>query len=116
MNIRDIHTTVGRPDYAHAASGAGKVEEVRPVQTAAGSTSGDSQDSVEISAAARAAAQDTKAQEMNFAKKALLGIPPLSEDRAADILKRVQEGHYSQPEVLKQIATKVVEDLSGTAG
>ena len=52
-------------------------------------------------------------QELAFARKAMLGIPPLSNERASDILKRIQEGYYSQPEVLKTIAEKFTEELSG---
>lgn len=66
------------------------------------------QDRVEISDAARAAVAGAgTTSEINFARKAMLGIPPLSEKRAADILARVQNGYYSQPDVLKQIAERV---------
>lgn len=71
-------------------------------------------DKVEISDAARAAlSRQSGGPEIDLAKKALLGIPPLSEKRAADIMTRVQNGYYSQPDVLRQIAEKVINDLGG---
>lgn len=73
-------------------------------------------DSVELSPATKAPHGSDGPQGIDFARKALLGVPPLSQDRVQDILKRVQEGYYSQPEVVKEIATRITEDLAGSNG
>ncbi len=70
-----------------------------------------SSDRVELSEAARTAQAEAVAQqrEIDFARRAMLSIPPLSQDRAEDILQRLQEGFYSQPEVLEQIAGRMID-------
>jgi hypothetical protein len=116
MNIRNVnlgneraeaYRTNSVADTARTKTGGG-TQHAQNVKSAIA-------DKVEISDAARTAlAKDAgSAAEVQFAKKALLGIPPLSEKRAADILARVQSGFYSQPEVLKQIAERVGTELSG---
>ncbi|RMH55106.1 MAG: hypothetical protein D6685_14215 [Bacteroidetes bacterium] len=110
MNIRDIQSGLARTDQTRAAA-SGKAGTVVPGQSGAreaGTPAASAQDRVEISAEARAAAtENAQARELGFARKALLGIPPLSMDRAADILQRIQEGFYSQPEVIKQVASEI---------
>ena len=74
------------------------------------------QDRLELSAAARsqqAAPEAGDPAELERARKALLGMPPLDPKRAEDIILRVQEGFYSQPDVLKQIAEGVQSALAG---
>ena len=119
MNIRDLQINQSRPDHLRSsASGeAGKVQEAAPVQPAQPVESQQqARDRVEISDAARAAANEPQVEGINFARKALLGIPPLSDERASDMIQRIQEGYYSQPEVLKQVATGVAGDLTGSSG
>lgn len=117
MNIRDIQLGPNRPDppRSEALGQSGKVAaDDAAEQQANQAAAAPARDRVEISDAARAAAADgSHTQEINFARKALLGIPPLSMDRVADILKRIQEGYYSQPEVIKQTAAGVTNDLVG---
>lgn len=118
MNIRDLK-------YGPLSSGQVRSESVGQASNvnaddasakAAGRTAASgSGDRVEISDAARAAAENTQSRELTFARKALLGIPPLSSDRVADILERVKEGYYSQPEVVKEISEKISSELLGAA-
>lgn len=117
MNIRDLYTpSTNRADQIRNGSVAGttRPDSAGSEQTKAIQPVAPVRDRVEISDAARAAAAEhEKTRQLDFAKKALLGMPPLSQERAADILKRVQEGYYSQPEVIDQVAAKVVPDLTG---
>ncbi len=109
MNIRNVNLNTDRAENyrQNTVQESGKAGAGADVRQSNG-TSQPVQDRVEISDAARAAVSDAAANtEINFARKALLGMPPLSEKRAADILARVQSGYYSQPDVLKQIAERV---------
>jgi hypothetical protein len=75
------------------------------------------QDRVEISHAARTALadeQNRQTRDLAFAQKALKSLPPLTENRAADIFKRIQEGHYNQPDAIKEIAQHLHTALTGT--
>jgi hypothetical protein len=115
MNIRDVNQSTPRTDALQrdvvggtgrmdrSSSDIDKVERVMPIP----------KDRVEISDAARAASEDTKAREVNLARKALLGIPPLSIDRAQDLLMRITEGYYSQPDILKAVSIGVSADILG---
>jgi hypothetical protein len=114
MNIRNIdlgskraeaYRTNQVADTARSGAGGG-TQQANEIKSAI-------RDKVEISDAARAAlSNDTGPREIDFAKKALLGIPPLSEKRAADIMARVQNGYYSQPDVLRQTAERLGSELS----
>lgn len=120
MNIRDLNINGNRPD-ALRSNAAAETNRVENGANAAQSQSASAPapatgDRVEISPEARAAAGAAAPEDVTFARKALLGIPPLSEDRAADILKRVQEGFYSQPEPLKAIASGLANDLTRANG
>ncbi|RMF60691.1 MAG: hypothetical protein D6746_06485 [Bacteroidetes bacterium] len=48
-----------------------------------------------------------------FARKALDALPPLSEERLEKIRRRMEEGFYSRPDVLKKVAHHVASDLLG---
>lgn len=118
MNIRDIQSGPGRAEQTRTEA-LGSTNKVAPGSQAPQEEAVSAQsvkDRVEISAAARAAAtENIQTQELGFARKALLGIPPLSQDRASDILRRIQEGFYSQPEVVKQVASEVTTEFIGVA-
>ncbi|MEM1126022.1 MAG: hypothetical protein AAGI71_05170 [Bacteroidota bacterium] len=114
MNIRDLNlgssrlNTV-RGDSTDGARGAN--QEAPGATPEASSTS----DRVEISAQARASAPATvDTQELGFARKALYGIPPLSQERIADIFQRINEGYYSTPEVIKSVAERAAGDILGS--
>lgn len=73
-------------------------------------------DRVEISREARTRAQDEEARrnrELAFAQKALLGIPPLDEEKIAELQDRIRERYYQKPEVIRDVAEKVARDLEG---
>lgn len=111
-NIGPNHTDGIRNGYVNNATrvsghDSGAVSAIQPSHAAG--------DRVEISDAARSAASDAQARDVAFARKALLGIPPLSQDRISEIMQRVQEGYYSNdPDVLKHIAAQLGQDLTGT--
>lgn len=110
MNIRNLQISADRAETyrqheVHETGRAAGGSDVKRNATAP------AQDRVEISDAARAAGQNAETTEVHLAKKALLGIPPLSDKRAADILARIQSGYYSQPDVLRQIAERVGNEL-----
>lgn len=117
MNIRDLGAGPNRMDSvrsgsANEASKAGSPASSPEASQSAGGASG--ADQVDISAAARRVAESTKEiQELAVGRKAMLSIPPLSQERASDILRRIQEGYYSQPEVVKSVADGVASDLLG---
>jgi hypothetical protein len=70
-------------------------------------------DRVELSTAARAQDADAQSAELAEAKKAYGGLPPLSPERRETILQRVQEGYYSQPDIIGIIAERLDADLTG---
>lgn len=115
MNIRDVHKGTYRPDPLRggAVGDSGKTETGAPARSENSGAAAKTMDRVELSATAQASRSETASAELDFARKALLGIPPLSEERSADILKRVQEGYYSQPERLKEIAERFTKELTG---
>jgi len=80
--------------------------EAAPSDAAAG-------DRVELSTAARAQGADAQSAELAEAKKAYGGLPPLSPERRETILQRVQDGYYSQPDIIGIIAERLDADLSG---
>lgn len=115
MNIRDLNAGSYRPDRmrsgaAEQAEQAQAQPQQNVEQTAAAKASNDS---VEISDSARAAQADGQyAADLPVAQRALTEIPPLSESRAQEIIKRVEEGYYSKPDNVKQIAEQLARDLS----
>lgn len=50
--------------------------------------------------------------ELPFARKAILGIPPLSQERVAEILERLQTRYYEQPAITREIAQRVSETIT----
>ena len=77
-----------------------------------------SDDRVDISDAGRAAqaAETSQTEELAFARKAMLGIPPLDDSRMEDIFQRINSGFYSQPEVVKQMAAGVMQTFDAAGG
>ncbi len=72
------------------------------------------EDRVEISDAAKAKAndQDKRSRELAFARKALLGIPPLTDEKITELQERIRDRYYTQPDVTENVAEKIVDDLS----
>lgn len=117
MNIRNLNLGTERVD-SYRSNNVADAARNTPVKGTQNANEFNSaiQDKVEISDAARAAlARQSGQVETDFARKALSGVPPLSEKRAADIMERVQSGFYSRPDVLRQTAEKLANELTGTA-
>ena len=117
MNIRNT-TNLQRTEALRSANvgEAGRVggENVQGPQKVA-PTAPAGRDSVEISAAARAAADDTKVRDLEFARRALQGVAPMSAERTAELSQRVQDGYYNQPDVVQETAARVADNLQGGA-
>ncbi len=119
MNIRDLNPLSGRTDRSRstsagsAAKGAdGSPSRINPEMQQKGPA-----DRVEISDAARAAqAQEEQARlrEVAMGRKAILGIPPLSQERVEEILKRVKNGYYHTPEAGRAMAEKAAGAMLGS--
>lgn len=67
-------------------------------------------DSVDLSAAGKAAQQES-VEGLGFARKALAATPELGEERIGQIMQRIQSDYYSDPEVMKDIAQKVAQSI-----
>ena len=114
MSVRDIN--LNRPEPLHT----GGVYESR--QASEGAAHGSPaatqasavKDRVEISAAARAAAEseESQARKLDFARKAYDGAPGLDAKRTAEIQQRLDSGYYSQDAVVQQIARGVAHDVA----
>lgn len=113
MNIRDVQAGAYRPDQLRSSS-TKESEEVRSDAASSAGSRGEAAaagDRVEISDQARTAlTEGRKSSELQFARKALLDVPPLSEERMAEILDRITEGYYQKPEVVQQIAQRLTND------
>jgi len=72
----------------------------------------DATDRVDLSEAARTAAQQAEATpDLEFARQALRSVPSISPERVAAILRHLQSGYYQQPVILKEIAERIVEQM-----
>ncbi len=113
MNIRNLHSgasplntrSIGSATDAYKSAPNASAKSETPANAPAG-------DRVELSDAARAQSK-AKGGELEQARQALLDQPPLDPERKEHILRRVQEGYYSQPDVIKQIAERLPADLTG---
>ena len=120
MSIRDISPLSTR----HADHLAKKpVTETQTGSSADARTKGPSvqspeaaRDRVEISEAGRKAQAGSvhSAAELDFAKKALAEAQPLSEERAAQIKARLQEGYYLTREAADVVAAGLAATLKGS--
>ncbi len=65
-----------------------------------------------ISDAAREASGDQEhiKREIEFARRALYSVPPMSKDRAEKLLKRIDEGHYYAPDIRIKLAESLADD------
>ena len=73
-------------------------------------------DRVEISNAARLASGDQEQvkREVEFARRAMYSIPPMSKDRAEELLKRLDQGHYNAPDVRVKLAESRASELASS--
>ena len=111
MNIHDINAGALRPDTLRLRS----VEQVGKPQAeaaAADAKAAQAGDRVEISETARTASQkDEIKREVEFARRAMYSMPPLSPDRAEEILERLEQGHYNAPDVRMKLSDMLTKDL-----
>ena len=78
-------------------------------------------DRLEISEAARESSESQREikREIEFARRAMYNIPPMSKERAEDLLKRLEQGYYNAPDVrmkLSQNLANAVAPGSAQAG
>lgn len=104
MNINHL---TGRPVSSSTVRGSGpdrvNADEAPRVSE---SSAAEASDRVELSASGREA-NAVGTPVLAFARKALENIPPLSQERVAEILERIKEDYYERPEVTRQIAERV---------
>lgn len=74
-------------------------------------------DRVEISDAAREVSTDQEQlkREIEFARRAMYSIPPLSKERAEALLKRLDEGDYNAPDVRMKLSEVLAGELKSKA-
>lgn len=115
MNVHDINAGARRPDPLRQRG----VEHVNipkahtAPQDAAEAKAASVGDRVEISDTARAASsqENELKREIEFARRAMYRMPPLSQDRAEEILDRLEEGHYNAPDVRMKLSDMLTKDL-----
>lgn len=109
MDIRNIGAGPSRPDQvqSHGVSDAAPIKEggatPLPPQKEASDRLDLSPESV---------GEQAKSPEISYARKALLGMPPLSPERIDVVFDRIEQGYYSQPEVVREIAERLATELS----
>jgi hypothetical protein len=82
----------------------------RPAPT--GSTSAASADRVELSGAGAGAPTPALPPEIS-ALRPDLDTPELSAERRAELEARIESGYYSRPDVLEQVAQRVLDEVTG---
>lgn len=107
-NIGSNHSEGLRNGYVHQA---GRINGSEVAAAQGNHSTAAPGDRVEISDAARTAANDTSAREMTLARKALNAISELGPERLKEIQSRIQDGYYSSPEVLQQVASRIANEL-----
>jgi len=112
MDVRDIQAGGSQrldPLQREALSGTREVSKRSGENTPEKPTS---EDRVDLSEAARTAAQQAETTpDLEFARQALRSVPSISPERVAAILRHLQSGYYQQPAVLKEIAERIVEQM-----
>lgn len=71
-------------------------------------------DRIEISQEAReaSASQDKIEREVEFARRALYSMPPLSEERAEELVDQLRQGHYNAPDVLLKLSERLSNEIA----
>lgn len=121
MKISDVNLGTQRPDVLRRKA----VE--RSESAKAGATANESSelkgavkaDRLEISDAARESSESQKEikREVEFARRAMYNIPPLSKERAEDLLKRLEQGFYNAPDVRAKLSQNLAAEIAfGPAG
>jgi len=116
MDIRSLNPSLLQADAQRqsAVGEQGHVNGRTPPIRERTSLPPEARDSIEFSPASRAhSSAAPPVKDMEFARRALLGVPPLSEKRASDIMSRIQEGYYNKPEIVQQIADRIASEITG---
>lgn len=114
MNIRNLLSGASPASPVRKAESAKDAPQSPSSPTPPSSESAQSaatQDRLELSQAALA--QREKDTALDQARKAFFDLPPLEPGRREQILQRVQQGYYSQPEMIDLIAEKLHADATG---
>lgn len=112
MNIRDLNNSANRPDSFHKGS---RGENANIELTGSNSTSEDelmvhAGDRIEISDSVHADEYKNSPQ-LDFARKVLHNMTPVSQERASEIRRRIEEGYYLKPEVVNVVAERLSSEL-----
>lgn len=113
MNIHDLTSGPHRIDALRRV-GASSTPHADTTGPDASKEAGAAADRVELSAAGRNAAteQDAIKREVEFARRAMYSIPPLSPERAEHILDQLQTGAYTAPDVLMKLTENLSNELA----
>lgn len=104
MTVRPTSSgQIPRPAIGRTDRTAGPVSASRPADPSAPTTSGVNRDDVQISSQAR------ELQQMDSAARGPGG--ELSVERMRQVLGRMNDGHYDQPEVQDQVVRRLARDL-----
>jgi hypothetical protein len=124
MKINDVNFGSHRPD-ALRKKAAEQAESVK-VNAASDDSAESSKvnsvaDRVEISDSAREVSGDQEQlkREIEFARRAMYSIPPMSKERAVELLKRLDQGEYDAPDVrmkLSEVLTRQIAPDAPEAG
>lgn len=111
MNIRELHTN--GPGRLRAPSSTPSEGVDRPEAAPAGEAgrAAGVHDLVEISGSARATQAEN--QELDRARQALREVSHLSHERTEHISRRIRDGYYSRPEVVRTVARRLAAELRG---
>lgn len=112
MNIRDLNPGLNRARALNQRAAEGPADAGLPARPGAAAPEAGS-DRVELSHTARSQAASPEAQrELDVARKALREAATLGTERADAIRARLDAGFYDDPQVLREVATR----LAGEAG
>lgn len=118
MNIQDALFGSFRPDQHRTSSveKSGKVEADAASQAStAPSAPSAVSDRVEISQTARSASAEHDRdlqREVEFARRAMYSIPPMSEERAEKLLNRLRQGEYNAPDVRMNLSEALTKEIA----
>ena len=115
MNVHDANFSAPRPDPVRhrAVERAEKPQAEAAAKDAADVKAMPVEDRLEISDTARAESEraDELKRDIEFARRAMYSAPPLSLDRAEEILDKLEKGDYNAPDVRIKLADMLAKDL-----
>jgi hypothetical protein len=112
MDIRDIRRSLAGVDNARTETSTLSAKAAEKLQNAEKPANVD--DRIDLSTAGTPTAPaDEHARTMAFARAALLGIPPLSDEKMAEVRERIKSNHYLTPEISQDVSEKIASGLNG---